>query len=89
MYFQLEVTLMTRLSPSGSHLPINLHETSDEDRKTYRKWARASYVCYFFLVAGLLAVGLSTRQSGMQTAIEDRTGAIDNAKPAGQHHPGG
>jgi hypothetical protein len=81
---------MTRLPPSGSHLPICLHETCEEDRKTYKKWAHVCCVCYFLLIAGLFTVGLSTRHSDMQTATEGRTaGAGIAAKPVEQHRSGG
>jgi hypothetical protein len=78
------------LSMPNSRWPTRVHDISDEDRKTYRKWTRASYACYTLLVAGLIAVGLLTRQSERQIAAEDQTvgmGAI--TKPAGRHHPGG
>lgn len=81
---------MTRLSTPGSRWPKSVHEMSDEDRKTYRKWAHRSYVCYTLLIAGLLVVGLSTRQSDTRTATVERTVGIGtDAKPAGPHHPGG
>ncbi len=81
---------MTRLSPSGSHLPIRLHHVSEEDRKIYKRWARGSYVCYFLLIAGLLTVGLFMRRSDMQTATGGQTaGAGIAAKPVVQHHSGG
>jgi hypothetical protein len=81
---------MTRLSPSGSNLPIRLHETSEEDRNTYRKWARGCCVGYFLLMAGLLAVGLSTRHSDTQTATEGQTAGIGIvARPVERHHSGG
>jgi hypothetical protein len=64
---------------------MSAHEMSEEDRATYRKWARFSYACYTLLI-----VGLSTRQSNTRTATEDLTAGIGTpAKPAGQHHPGG
>ena len=81
---------MTKLPPPASRYPIGLHEMTEEERLTYRRWARFSWVCYTLLVAGLLAVGLSTRQSDTRTAIDDRTAGIGaDAKPAGQRHPGG
>ncbi|HWZ38336.1 MAG TPA: hypothetical protein VNY08_08560 [Bradyrhizobium sp.] len=81
---------MTRISTPGSRWPMSAHEMSEEDRATYRKWARFSYACYTLLIAGLLIVGLSTRQSNTRTATEDLTAGIGTpAKPAGQHHPGG
>jgi hypothetical protein len=81
---------MTKLSPLGYHLLISLHETSEEDSKTYKKWARGCFAFYFTLIAGFLAVGLSTRHSDLRTATEGQTGAVGTvAKPAAQHHPGG
>jgi hypothetical protein len=75
---------MTRLSPSSSHLPIGLHEISEEDRKTYRTWARVSCCCYVLLIVGLLAWGLLARQSEVQTATGGQTAGIRAAaKPGG------
>jgi hypothetical protein len=81
---------MTRPLPSGSHLPICLHETTEEDRKTYRKWARSCCVFYVLLVAGLLSVGLFTRHSDMRTATDGQTAGIGIvAKPVELRHSGG
>jgi hypothetical protein len=75
---------MTRLSPSSSHLPIGPHEISDEDRKTYRTWARVSCCCYVLLIVGLLACGLLTRPSEVQTATGGQTAGVRAAaKPGG------
>jgi hypothetical protein len=71
--FNLEATSMTRLPPSGAQLPICLHETSAQDRKTYRKWMAGCCVCYFLLIAGFVAVGLSTSQSRIHTAAGAQT----------------
>jgi hypothetical protein len=83
MHFRLEVTSMTKLSPSPSHLPIGLHEISEEDRKTYKTWARVFCACYLLLIVGLLACGLLTRQSQMQTAAEGRADVHIVTKPGG------
>jgi hypothetical protein len=81
---------MTRLATPSSRWPTSESEMSDEDRRTHRKWARYSYVCYIFLIAGLLAVGVSTRPSNKLPTTPDQTAGIGTvAKPAGQHHPGG
>ena len=75
---------MTRLSPSPSHLPIASHEISEEDRKTYRTWARVSCGCYLFLIVGLIACGLLTRQSEVRTATGGQTAGVRAAaKPGG------
>jgi hypothetical protein len=82
--------MMTRLSPHGSRSPINEHELSEEDRLTYRRWARVAYACCTLLIAGLLAVGLSTRQPNTRTATQGQIVGIGIvARPAGQPHPGG
>jgi hypothetical protein len=79
---------MTRSFPPAS--PISLHDLSEEERKTYRRWVRFSYVCYSLLVAGLLAVGLSTREADTRTATQGQTVGIGSpAKAGGHHHPGG
>ena len=72
---------MIRLSTSGSHLPIRLHQASEEDRKTYKNWARGCFVCYFLLIAGLLVVGLSTRDSDMRPTQDQAAGTGIVAKP--------
>jgi hypothetical protein len=86
--FQLETTPMIRLSTSGSHLPIRLHQTSEVDRKTYKNWARGCFVCYFLLIAGLLIAGLSTRHSDTQPAKDQTAGIGIVAEPVQQHHSG-
>jgi hypothetical protein len=81
---------MTRLPPSASHSPICLHETSGEDRRTYTKWVRISLTCYFFLIAGLIILGLSVPGPDIQTVSEGQTAGIGaSSKPVRQHHPGG
>ena len=79
---------MTKLSSSASRLPVFPHETSGEDRKTYRKWARISLVFYFFLTSGLIAVGILSRGSHI-VAVMDEQPAATYAKSAKRHHPGG
>jgi hypothetical protein len=54
---------MSRLSDPNSGLPIHQQDLTEEERLTYRRWARASYLFYAVLVAGLVAVGFSSRQS--------------------------
>jgi hypothetical protein len=81
---------MTRLPPSCSQLPVFLHETSEEDRKTYKKWAHGCFVCYLLLIAGLLTIGLSTRHSDIQTATQGQAAGLGIvAKPVERHHSGG
>jgi len=70
---------MTNLPPPASRYPISLQEMSEEERTTYRKWARFGYVCYILLIAGLFAVGISTRQGGTRTATDDQTAGILNS----------
>jgi hypothetical protein len=88
---QREIATMTRLPRPGSRSPIHLHELSEEDRATYRRWARGWYVCGSIFIAGLLAVGLSGRAAHFVTGAQpSQTVGIDfNAKPARQPHPGG
>jgi hypothetical protein len=81
---------MTRLLSSVARSPIRQLEISGEDRKTYEKWVRISLTCYFFLVAGLIILAFSVRNSDIQTASEGRTtGSGTASKPVRQHHPGG
>ena len=81
---------MTKLSPHGIRSPFNACDLSEEDRSTYRRWARAWYVCCFVLLAGFVMVGFSTREPSLRTADQSPTvgsGAV--AIPARQPHPGG
>ena len=82
---------MTKLSPLGSRSPLSIYpDLSDEDRSTYRRWARAWYICCSIFVAGLLTVGLSTRVPHLQAGIQSQTvGSSANARPVSQPHPGG
>jgi hypothetical protein len=82
---------MTKLSPLGSRSPLALQsELSEEDRSTCRRWARGWYVCCSIFIAGLLAVGLSTRTPRLQADLQGQSvGSSANARPAGQPHPGG
>jgi hypothetical protein len=82
---------MTRLSPHGLRSPIRSHHLSEEDRATYRRWARVLYLCLSIFITGLVAVGLTARAPRFTTATQqNQTVGIDvNAKPAGQPHPGG
>jgi hypothetical protein len=91
-YFNLGFCVMTKLSPLGSRSPLSVYPNlSDEDRSTYRRWARAWYICCSIFVAGLLAVGLSSRVPHLQAGMQSQTvvGSSANARPAGQPHPGG
>ena len=81
---------MTRLSPHGSRSPLTIPpELSEEDRSTYRRWARGWYACCVIFVAGLLVVGLSTRPPHSQAGMQRQTVGIGAERPAGQPHPGG
>lgn len=65
-----------------SHLPVSLHRISEDDKKTYRKWARISGTCYVGLAAGLLLVGLWTRQPKNPVVTEHGVGSGSIANPA-------
>jgi hypothetical protein len=81
---------MTKLPPHGVRSPLNAYDLSEEDRSTYRRWARAWYVCFLVLLAGFVMVGSSTREPSLRTAGQSptvRSGAV--AIPARQPHPGG
>jgi hypothetical protein len=66
-----------------SHLPVSLHRISEDDKKTYRTWARISAACYVGLAAGLLLVGLWTRQLKNPVVTEEHGMRSDSiAKPA-------
>jgi hypothetical protein len=81
---------MTKLSPPGSRSPLSIYpDLSDEDRSTYRRWARAWYICCSIFVAGLLTVGLSTRVPHLQAGVQSQTvGSSANARHASRPHPG-
>jgi hypothetical protein len=82
---------MTKLSPHGSRSPLTLPpELSEEDRSTYRRWARGWYVCCSIFIVGLLAVGLSTRVPHFQAGLKGQNvGSGANAHSADWPHPGG
>ena len=80
---------MTRLSSSVSRSPVRLLSTSNEDRRTYRKWVRISLTCYFVLIGGLIIVSLTVRGTTVQTMSEGQTAGIGTAKSVRNNHPGG
>lgn len=82
---------MTKLSPLGSRSPLAVFpDLSEEDRSTYRRWARGWYLCSAIFLAGLVAVGVSSRVPHLQAGLQGQTvGSGANARPAGQFHPGG
>lgn len=49
---------MTRLSAAGTRAPEHAQNLSAEDRATYRRWARRSWIAYLVIVAAL-AVSVS------------------------------
>ncbi len=67
---------MTRLSAIGTRSPVRAHHLPEQDRSTYRRWARRTAVAYFIII-GLLAVGLSLHdRPAAQLASRDQgTGA--------------
>ena len=59
-----------------SHRPVRLHEVSEEEKTTYKNWARISYSCYFCLILGLLIIGFWTHKPEALVAAE-KVGAVD------------
>jgi hypothetical protein len=76
--------MMTRLSAVGARSPVREHHLSEEDRSTYRRWARRSYFAYFVIIA-LLAIGFSLHdRSDSQLASRDQivgVGAATTSAP--------
>ena len=68
---------MTRLSASGVRAAVRAHHLSEEDRSTYRQWARRSTIAYFIINA-LLAVDLALRDRP-DSQVTSRVEAIDAA----------
>lgn len=80
---------MTRLSAHGSRSPLYARRLTEEDRITYRKWARAWYIACSVAVAVLFAVGLVTYHGqDPQTARRSQPVGF-NTLPAESSHPFG
>ncbi|QPF84565.1 hypothetical protein IC762_34025 [Bradyrhizobium genosp. L] len=79
---------MTRLSISGTHAPAGAHQSSEEDRATYRRWARRAWLAYFIVIA-LMIVTVSLRdRPDSQLASRDQSALAGTAtmpapQPAG------
>jgi hypothetical protein len=71
---------MTRLPGSGVRSPIRHHHLPNEDRLTYRRWAR--YVCVAYLVTLVaLAISLSMHdRNGSQLASQDEAVASNGER---------
>ena len=78
---------MTRLSVAGTRAPVHAHELSEEDRATYRRWARRSYAAYFFIIVAL-AVSLSLHRPAGQLASRDQTAHAGTATTTEPHPTG-
>lgn len=67
---------MTRLSAIGTRSPVRAHHLPEQDRSTYRRWARRTAIAYFIII-GLLAVGLSLhdRQAAQLASHDQGSGA--------------
>lgn len=79
---------MTRLVMRSTRLSV--HEATEEDRQTYRRWARASYLVNFIVFAALL-IGFSLYdRQGARMAHNDLTAGIDlKAAPASSPNTNG
>lgn len=68
---------MTRLAMRGRHSSRPASAPTEEDRQTYRRWARASYVIDFMVFAALLiGFSLYDRQTS-RTARNDLTAGVN------------
>lgn len=68
---------MTRLAMRSRHPSRPAFAPTEEDRQTYRRWARASYVIDFIVFAALLiGASLNDRQTS-RLARNDLTAGID------------
>jgi hypothetical protein len=52
---------MTKLAAPGTHSPIYAHQQSEEDRSTFRSWARGCTIAYSMIIVALLTVGFALR----------------------------
>ena len=79
---------MTRLVMRSTR--FSAHEATEEDRQTYRRWARASYLVDFIVFAALL-IGFSLyERQGSRVAHDDLTAGIDQKRvPASSRNAGG
>jgi hypothetical protein len=73
---------MTRLAIDGMHRRFTAHHPTDEDHRSYVRWARSCYVLYslLFLVA-LLVGGISLRGHG-QPLVDNRDATVGMAAVA-------
>lgn len=82
---------MTRLAMRSTHSSRPASAPTEEDRQTYRRWARASYVVDFIVFAALLiGFSLYDRQAS-RLARNDLTAGIDvkATPPRSQNASGG
>jgi hypothetical protein len=64
---------MSRLSASGVRSPMRARHFPNEDRLTYRRWARRVCAAYFAIIVAL-AIGLSMHdQRSSRLASQDQT----------------
>ena len=64
---------MNRLAPRGIRPPIDQRYMTEQDRRTYRRWARACYVSTSAMLVALFAVCLLIgHQLDPQVARDDQ-----------------
>jgi hypothetical protein len=54
---------MTKLSAHGTHSVISANYATEQDRLTYRRWARACTIAYSIVIVALLAAGFLWRDT--------------------------
>jgi hypothetical protein len=80
---------MTRLSAHGARSPLYTRSLTEEDRITFRKWARAWYIGCSAAIVVLFAIGFVTyRGQDVQTARRSQPVGF-NALPTEGSHPFG
>ncbi|RXT41807.1 hypothetical protein [Bradyrhizobium betae] len=69
---------MTKLALHGLRSATDVQELSEEDRATYRRWARRSYVAYAIVLA-VLFVGFWIHDRSVTVADQSHPVGIDAA----------
>ena len=77
---------MTRLSAHGTRSPLYAHQLTDEDRITFRKWARGWYFTCSVAIVVLVVVGFVTyRSQDAQTARRSQPVGFNELPIEGSH----
>ena len=77
---------MTKLVAHGTRSTICADYPTEEDRSTYRRWARGCTIAYSAIIIALLAIGFAMRDArDSQTAKQSQTVGFNALIAEGPH----